>query len=260
MTRHGSDITPMILTYNEAPNIARTVESLAWAKQILVIDSFSEDQTLEILRAYPQVALLQRPFDSFAGQCNFGLQQIQTPWVLSLDADYVLSDDLVREIQAIDLSGGLAGFAVGFQYCVFGKPLHGTLYPPRTVLYRRDKARYHDDGHGHRVDVQGTTGKLRSYILHDDRKSFSRWLQSQDRYMIAETKKLTTTPNRQLGRADRIRKTKVLAPFIVLLYCLIAKGTALDGWPGWYYTLQRVAAEIILALRLIEAERASADA
>lgn len=253
---HTELITPMVLTHNEAPNIGRSLDRLKWAHQILVVDSYSSDETVEIVRNFPQALLVQRKFDSFAGQCNYGLEQIQTPWVLSLDADYLLSDELVEEIQTLSFSDEIVGYAARFKYCVYGKPLRGTLYPPRTVLYRKGNASYFNDGHGHRVQVCGNIGALASYILHDDRKSFSRWLQSQDRYMIAEAKKLTATPKHELGSADRIRKTKLLAPFIVLVYCLIAKGAALDGWPGWYYTLQRVVAEIILALRLIEAERA----
>ncbi|MFM7368397.1 MAG: glycosyltransferase, partial [Sphaerospermopsis kisseleviana] len=67
-------ITPLILTYNEAPNIDRTLEKLTWAQTIIVIDSYSTDQTLEILSNYPQVTVVKRKFDSFASQCNYGLQ------------------------------------------------------------------------------------------------------------------------------------------------------------------------------------------
>ena len=87
-----SDVTPLILTFNEAPNLWRTLEKLAWARQALIVDSFSTDETLDIARKFPQVRIVQREFDTFAGQCNFGLQKIDTEWVLSLDADYVLSD------------------------------------------------------------------------------------------------------------------------------------------------------------------------
>jgi glycosyltransferase involved in cell wall biosynthesis len=248
-------ITPMLLTYNEAPNIARALDRLAWARQILVIDSFSTDETVAIARRYPQVSLVQRPFDSFAQQCNFGLQQIETPWVLSLDADYILSEELVQELDSRDLTDGIDGYVARFKYCIYGRPLRGTLYPPRTVLYRKAKSRYRDDGHGHRVSVQGKLAPLRSWICHDDRKNLFRWLQSQHRYAALEAEKLLSTPRRELGQADRIRKTKVLAPLVVLPYCLLLKGGILDGWPGWYYAFQRALSEMLLALDLIELER-----
>ena len=94
-------ITPLILTYNEAPNLHRTLGQLGWAKRIVVIDSYSTDETLQILNSYPQVQVYQRTFDTAACQDNFGLAQITTEWVLSLDADYVLSDELVEEIQRL---------------------------------------------------------------------------------------------------------------------------------------------------------------
>src|SRR5689334_1363822 len=97
-----SQITPLILTFNEAPNIGRTLEKLSWAREILLIDSGSTDETLEITRsAHPRVRVVTRPFDTFAGQCNFGLGQITTEWVLSMDADYVLTPELVAEIQTL---------------------------------------------------------------------------------------------------------------------------------------------------------------
>ncbi|KKJ00273.1 hypothetical protein PROH_11335 [Prochlorothrix hollandica PCC 9006 = CALU 1027] len=72
-----ADITPLILTYNEEENIDRTLSKLTWASQILIIDSYSTDRTLEITQSYSKVRVLQRQFDSFADQCNFGLSQIK---------------------------------------------------------------------------------------------------------------------------------------------------------------------------------------
>ena len=247
-------ITPLILTYNEAPNLERTLQSLTWAPKILVVDSYSTDSTIEILKQYAQVEVIQREFDTFAGQCNFGLAQVKTEWVLSLDADYVCTEKLIEEIAALPCDSLCNGYFVRFKYCVFGKPLRGTLYPPRQVLYRREKARYCDDGHGHRVQVAGQTQTLSNYIYHDDRKPLTRWLKSQDSYMLIEANKLVGTSASALNTADRIRKMKIFAPFVVLFYCLIIKKGLLDGWAGWYYALQRMLAETILSLRLIEFE------
>jgi glycosyltransferase involved in cell wall biosynthesis len=247
-------ITPLIITYNESANIGRTLERLTWAKRIVVIDSFSDDATLEILTSYPQVEVFQRQFDHFAGQCNYGLSQIKTEWILSLDADYILSNELIAELHSPEHLTKDAYFAK-FKYCVFGKPLRGTLLPARKILYRKDKAVYIEDGHAHRVQVAGDYGYLAGYISHDDRKSLSRWLWAQDRYLLIEAKKLLATPNSELSFGDRIRKQKVIAPIVILLYCLILKGGILDGWAGWYYAWQRTLAEILLAIRLIELDK-----
>jgi glycosyltransferase involved in cell wall biosynthesis len=245
-------ITPLILTFNEAQNLERTLSRLTWASRIVVLDSFSTDATETICRKFPQVEFLQRGFDSFAGQCNFGLSKIQTPWVLSLDADYVLTEEVVGEIHALREPSDVDGYSAGFVYCVHGHPLRASLYPPRTVLYRPQKARYRDEGHGHRVAIEGVVRQLSGKILHDDRKPLERWFSEQLKYSAKEAALLTSTPNSELNRADRVRKTILLGPPLVLAYTLLAKGLILDGWPGWYYAGQRLLAELLLSLRLIE--------
>jgi len=247
-------ITPLILTFNEAPNIERTLEKLTWAKQIVVIDSFSTDSTLGILQSYPQVKICQREFDNHENQWNYGLKQVKTEWVLSLDADYLLTDELVSELAALPKDSLVDGYLVGFKYCVFGKSLRGTLLPPRQILFRREKAVYVNDGHTQLLRVDGNSGMLKSYIHHDDRKSLSRWLWAQDRYMKIEVKKLLETPASELSFSDRIRRQKIIAPFAIPIYCLIVNKGILDGWAGWYYAFQRTLAEILLSIRLIEAE------
>ncbi|MGB5962090.1 MAG: glycosyltransferase family 2 protein [Coleofasciculaceae cyanobacterium] len=248
------EVTPLILTFNESPNIDRTLQHLTWAKTIIVIDSFSTDTTLEILQSYPQVQIFQRKFDTFANQCNYGLEQVKTEWVLSLDADYLVTDELIAEID-VPKDSLVDGYFARFKYCVFGKPLRATLLPPRQVLFRKEKAIYIDDGHAHRLQINGQSAMLSSYIHHDDRKPLSRWLWAQDRYMIIEAKKLLETPDSKLSFGDRIRRQQILAPFVILFYCLILNKGILDGWAGWYYAFQRMLAEILLSIRLIETQR-----
>src|SRR5262249_340203 len=162
--------------------IARTLDKLAWARRIVIADSGSTDGTLDILARYPQVALFKRTFDSFAGQCNFGLAQVESEWVLSLDADYELSDALLEELRNLHKTEGVAGYRASFVYRIHGRPLRGTLYPPRIVLYRVKSARYANEGHGHKVTVLGEVRDLEGVIYHDDRKSLSRWFSSQQSY------------------------------------------------------------------------------
>jgi len=247
-------ITPVILTYNEATNIERTLKRLNWAKQIIIVDSYSTDNTLEIIKQYPQVKIFQRHFDTHTQQWNYGLEEVTSEWVLSLDADYVLSHELIDEIQKLPFDNGVNGYFVPFKYYVFGKPLQGTLLPPRQALFKKSTAIYVDDGHTQLLKNCGQLSTLKASIYHDDRKPLTRWLQAQDKYMVIEAKKLNLTPVSDLSLGDRLRKTKVLAPSIIFFYCLIINRCILDGWAGWYYTLQRVLAEIWLSIRLIEYE------
>ena len=89
-----TSITGVVLTFNEAPNIARTLAQLAWLPEIVVVDSHSTDGTPALAAAFPNVRVVQRPFTTHAEQWNFGLEAagIDTEWVLALDADFVLGD------------------------------------------------------------------------------------------------------------------------------------------------------------------------
>ena len=254
-------ITPLILTYNEASNIGRTLAQLRWARDIVVVDSFSDDETLAIVKDFPQVRVYQRAFDSHENQWNFGLQEtgINSEWVLGLDADYVLTEDLLVELQTSSPEPGVNGYRAKFIYCIEGKRIRCGVYPPVTALYRRDRASYIQDGHTHRLTVEGRVENLRAPILHDDRKSLSRWLEAQARYTKLEADKLLAADKGSLSWTDRVRCWRVVAPAAMLFYCLIIRGGVLDGWAGFYYAFQRSLAELMLSLFLIDHDLGISD-
>jgi glycosyltransferase involved in cell wall biosynthesis len=248
-------ITALLLTWNETANIGRTLAALHWLNDILVIDSGSTDGTLELLAAHPNVRVLQRPFDSFAAQCNFGLDRIDTEWVLSLDADYGVPPELARSMPSLLKRAdqdNLAGFSLPFRYCIDGRPLRGSLLPPRTCLYRTLSGRYRDEGHGHRVVIQGEVAPLPLPLLHDDRKPLARWLASQQKYLRIEAANLLGTPSHRLSWVDRLRKHTPLSPLAASVFCLLLRGGLLDGRAGLIYALQRTYAELLLVLMLNE--------
>ena len=247
-------ITPLILTYNEAPNIGRTLAALGWARDIVVVDSFSDDETLEIASSFPQVRVFQREFDSHRNQWEFGLREtdIKTPWVLALDADYVVTNEAVAELKELQPDEAIVGYRAKFTYCIHGKEIHSGIYPPVTVLYRREVATYVQDGHTQRVVVDGRVEGLRVRLLHDDRKSLRRWLYSQARYAELEREGIVKRQREALDFRDRIRLWFVVAPAAMFFYCLIVRGGILDGWPGLYYAFQRSLAELMLSLYLLE--------
>ncbi len=247
-------ITPVILTGNEAPNLARTLSRLAWAREIVVVDSGSIDGTREIAARHPGVRVVERPFTTHAEQWNFGIQAtgITAEWVLALDADFVLSDEAIAELGSLNPPDAVAGYRASFDYCIDGRLLRGAAYPPVVVLFRRTRARYRQDGHTQRVELDGRVEPLRGRIRHDDRKPLSHWLASQSRYMKLEVDKLTEAEPGSLGAIDRLRRAIVIMPPLMFVYCYLLRGGILDGKAGLYYALQRSTAEMVLSLYLLE--------
>ncbi|SFV32695.1 glycosyltransferase family 2 protein [Hyphomicrobium facile] len=245
-------ITVLILTFNEEANIGRTLEAVKWAKRIVIIDSGSTDKTIDIIRNYPQAEIITRTFDGFAQQCNFGLSKVETVWVLSLDADYELDAALVDEMIGLTPSEDISGFSASFVYRIYGRTLRSALYPPRTILYRRDRAIYRNEGHGHRVVLDGLIGRLNAPVYHDDRKPLARWFASQKRYAELEAHYLLSVPRSALTRIDQIRLMAWPAPVLVFTYTLIFKLCIFDGWAGWLYVLQRTLAETMIALEMVD--------
>jgi glycosyltransferase involved in cell wall biosynthesis len=244
-------ITPVILTYNEAPNIGRTLANLGWAQDIVVVDSGSTDATIDILRAHPKVRIFDRKFDTHHGQWTFATQQtgIKTPWILRLDADYQVPQALVNEIALLDPDGPQNAYRIGFNYAISSRKLAGSLYPSNTVLLRRGTFHIHDAGHTESWEVDGLIGQLESKIVHDDWKPMSVFVQSQIRYM---TRELNAPPRNDRGLRDWLRRHPPLMPMTVFFYCLFGKGLIFSGRAGIMYTLQRTIAEAIFAILYLE--------
>jgi hypothetical protein len=207
-----------------------------------------------IVRQFPNTDFFTRSFDTHANQWNYGLSLVSTEWVFTLDADYQVTPLLLTEVlEQLSSKPHLSGFSIPFKYCVFGKPLRGNILPPRVSLFRVGSCHYFDDGHTQLLDLPlSDCGTVKSSFYHDDRKPLSRWLWAQQRYLELELNKLQSTPISQLSFPDKIRRNRFLAPLLVFLYCYFFKLGFLDGWHGFYYTLQRVYFELLLSLALIE--------
>ncbi|HVT26811.1 MAG TPA: glycosyltransferase family 2 protein [Lacipirellulaceae bacterium] len=246
-------ITPVILTHNEEQNIGRTLSRLGWAKDIVVVDSGSTDRTLAILTDFPNVRLFKRPFDSHATQWRFaiGQTQIATAWILRLDADYQISDAFVSELARLDPDAPVSAYRVTFDYAIFSHKLLSSLYPPNTILLRKDCCSVWDDGHTERWDVNGPVVALHARVVHDDWKPTGQWLVSQTRYMQRELDRL---PASGTGMRHWLRLRPPLMPIAVFLYCLFGKGLIFNGRAGLFYALQRMIAEAVLSLLLLEAK------
>jgi hypothetical protein len=134
----------------------------------------------------------------------------------------------------------------------FFEPIHRWKSSIIPLRYRKQGAIYRNEGHGHRVAVSGAILPLAGPIFHDDRKPLAHWLASQQRYARQEAEYLLDADPAALNRTGRIRRVAWPAPLAVFVYTLLFKGCLFDSWPGWFYVLQRVLAETIIALEIID--------
>ncbi len=242
-------ITPIVISFNEEDNIDRTLSRLIKFKEVILLDSISTDRTQSIASTYPNVRICERKFDNLMNQWNHGHTLTNHHWILSLDADYQISDALLREIEQLELN--LDAYSAAFIYCIYGHPLRGTTLPPRIILYDKRKCWYGMDGHAQFLHVNGRTGMLKQPVLHDDHKPLKRWLDSQNLYADQEYEKLHAPGYHPVG-VDRWRMKTVLTPFLVLGYTLFVKRGILDGKRGMFYALQRMYAELLFLLKRID--------
>lgn len=244
-------ITPVILTMNEAPNIERALASLSWARDIIVVDSGSDDETLSILARHAHVRVIHRTFDNHWNQWRFAVEEtgVATDWVLRLDADYALSEALIAELRALQPASDTAAYRIGFDYAIWGRVLPGSLYPANTVLFRRGQMAIVERGHTEGWGPCGAVSPLSGKIIHDDRKPLATFIANQVRYMRHEARAVMDGKS---GLAAWLRRHPPLMPMATFFYCYFGKGLIFSGRAGLYYTLQRTVAETILAMTIIE--------
>jgi glycosyltransferase involved in cell wall biosynthesis len=243
-------ITPVLLTYNEAVNIGRTLSYLAWAKDIVVVDSGSTDETRAIMARIPQVRVFSRAFDTHGNQWDYAVHKtgIATPWILRLDADYQVSETLREEMSQLDPSAPVSAYRISFDYAIFARRLISSCYPANTILLRKGCFSVHDRGHTEAWTVEGPIKELKAHIIHDDWKSTESWLNAQRYYMRREL----DTLHKRSGLGGWVRRKPPLMPIAIFLYCLFGKGLLLNGRAGMFYALQRMVAEATLSIMVLE--------
>src|SRR5579875_1127340 len=145
----GKRITPVLLSFNEAANLPRTLASLAWAERVLIIDSGSTDETKNIAASFPNVIWKHRAFDTHAAQWQFAINspEVDSDYILALDADMVVRRDFLNEATQHFMPGAFAAAMVPFRYVLGGVILRGSLYPAQVRLFRRGAVTVDQSGH-----------------------------------------------------------------------------------------------------------------
>jgi hypothetical protein len=248
----GSErVTPVILTYNEEPNLPHTLASVRWARRVVVVDSGSTDATERIARAAGNVEFFVRKFDCARNQWMFAIEQtrVASEFVLALDADMVTTSAFVAELEREFLSGSYSGGFVPIRWCYFGRSLMGSFCPPQLRLFRPEAVRIVQLGHTQEFQLDGRVYRFRAGVRHEDRKPVERWLQSQANYSRLEDQRLLD--GHRLRPRDRLRRTGWM-PALAAILAYLRAGGPLGGKRALRYAWERVTFESILAIRVLD--------
>jgi glycosyltransferase involved in cell wall biosynthesis len=186
------NITALIITKNEEIHIERCINNIKkLVSDVLIIDSFSNDNTIEIAKKL-NIKFIQNKFINHAKQFNFGLSQLSqdTDWVLKIDADEILTSSLIAEIKnkLPQLDKNINGIYIK-RHLVFQDTLikYGRLSPVRLLrLFRFQKGKCDNRWVDEKIKVEGKTVQFKEYIIDQNLKSLSEWIRKHDRYSSAE--------------------------------------------------------------------------
>lgn len=199
MTQTNS-ISALIITFNEIGYIEKCIDSISFAEEIIVVDSFSTDGTYEYLLAHNKVKVVQRPFKNYTDQKAFALQQASHNWVLFVDADEVVNKDLKVEIlQTVSDKNAAEAYYFYRQFLYQGSRLNfsGWQTDKNHRLFRKNKVRFvHDKLVHETLEIDGTSKKLKTKLDHYCFKTFEDYerkmlrygeLQAQEKFKKGET-------------------------------------------------------------------------
>lgn len=200
-------VSVLICTKNEERNLGKCLESVAWADDIVVFDSFSDDETLNIARQLG-ARVVQRVFDNFSVHKNWALEQVDFAhdWVLIVDADERVSPELAEEITAAVVQpGDICGYYLARKNYFCGTWIrHGGWYPDYNLrLLKRGRGRYESRLVHEHVLLDGPAGYLKSPLIHHDYKGIERYFERHNVYSSLEAVEVRRTLTAQ-GQAQNL--------------------------------------------------------
>lgn len=222
-----------IITHNEAANLARTLASVQWADQIVVVDAESTDATISIARESGAQIFLH-PWTGFAQQKNFAIAQCTGDWILSLDADEEVSATLAQEIQSLlaDNPAAEAYFLPRRNYFL-GRPLrYGGYYPDAKLrLFRRGAAAFGERRVHETLLCSGATEYLHGDLLHHAYPTLASYIDHMNRYSTLGAE-ILCEQHRTSQNLPAFLWNTLLAPSATFLYNYILRLGFLDGREG----------------------------
>jgi glycosyltransferase involved in cell wall biosynthesis len=185
-------ISVVIITKNEEENLKRSLPKLYWCEDIVVVDDQSTDHTVSIAESFG-CKVHRRVFDGFGRQKQFAVSQAQFQWVLNIDADEVLSDDLIEELKQLDLEHTqYSGFMIPIRHVFMGRVFkygkESRYYHLR--LFNKTKGSFNHAAVHEKVELSGPVKQLSNVILHYSYRDLDHYFQKFNTYTSVGAKKL----------------------------------------------------------------------
>jgi glycosyltransferase involved in cell wall biosynthesis len=249
-------ISATVITKNEQDNIVLCLRSLAWADEIVVVDSQSGDQTVRLAQANGARVIIN-PWPGHIQQKNFAIEQATGDWILSLDADEVVTPELREEIQAARQKGfcGRDGFYLPRQSMFLGKWIrHGGWYPDRHLrLFKKDKGRFGGMNPHDKVMLNGQAGRFKNHLLHYTYPSLETYFTRLNSYTGIAAREL-------FNHGRRFSPLKLIfSPPATFIKMYLIKMGFLDGLEGLILGILSAFSVLVKNLKLWELEDGSGN-
>ncbi len=222
-------ISGVVVCFNEEENIERCLKSLLWTDEIVVVDSYSTDNTISICKKYTD-RIYQRKWVGINKQKEYAVSLAKNEWVFVLDADEVVSEELRREIkERLKLDKGkYDGYMVKRHTFYLGRWInHGGWYPDYKLrLFKKDRAYFVGEDPHDKIAVRGNVAKLKGEIYHFTYKNISDHIKTINSFSETVAKKM-------LEKGEKFVFAKMIfKPFIKFFETYFYKLGFLDGIPG----------------------------
>jgi len=243
-------VSVVLVTLNEAKNIERCLESVRWADEIVVVDSFSTDRTVELARRYT-AHVYQHEYPGTSKQVERGIGYATGEWIFVIDADEEISPELACEVREVLMdSRGYAGFEFIRKPEAFGKWIeHGGWFPDYQFRFFRKDSYYseHQEIHGG-FNTRGKRGRLKGYLYHHTYATIYAYVEKMNEYTsLHVSNRLKDNPREKAKWHDLL-----LSPLSHFLRMFISRRGYRDGFHGFVLAMLDATYAMLMYAKLWE--------
>lgn len=230
-------IAALIIAKNEEKNISECLENIKWCDEIVVVDDMSADNTAVICQNFGAKVFRHKSEGDYNRQCDIGLSNVTSDWVLNIDVDERVPSDLKNDILSILASNSkFSAYSFMRRNHFLGRFMrHGGWYERQVKFFRIGRGRYVDRRNLGILKVDGEIGSLDSYINHYPFTSVSQFINRQINYAIFEAKVL----HEERGRigVDEIKYNLIRKPLKLFFKLYVKKQGFRDGMHGFVFSV-----------------------